>query len=258
MTGEKPRPDSALVRFLLNTHHVRFFGKRIIRTYRTTTDGGMRLMFHTRDGSERRLLADIVDSHVYERFPMRKGDTVMDVGANSGIFTVVLSKFVGRGGTVAAIEPNPSSFNLMKKNLSLNECENVKPVEGALGENESTGSLKIYDLSIYNSLLARNDKVVHHSIAVQIQTLDAVMKDLELERLDLLKIDTEGFELPILKGGMKTITKFRPYVVGEAHSAFSDSGSTITKFLSDVGYRCQVEPLPYEAELFYTDPGKWT
>jgi FkbM family methyltransferase len=253
--GEKPRPDSALVRFLLDTHHVRFLGKRIIRTYRSTTADGMRFMFHTRDGSERHLLEDIVDSHVYERFPIRQGDTVVDIGANIGIFTVMASRFVGKSGTVAAIEPSPSSFNLMKKNLSLNECENVKPVKTALGENESIGSLNVYNRSVFNSFLARNNQVLQHSVAVQIQTLDGLMQKLDLKRLDFLKIDTEGFELPILKGGVKTLLRFRPHIVGEAHPTFSDSGSKITRFLSDMGYRCQVEPLPYEAELFLADPG---
>jgi FkbM family methyltransferase len=159
---------------------------------------------------------------------------------------------------VAAIEPNPSSFRLMKKNLSLNECENVKPVMVALGEKESIGILNLYKQSVLDSFFAwdRTDRIARHSITVQIRTLDGLMGELGLNRLDLLKIDTEGYELPILKGGMETIRRFRPYIVGEAHPTLSDSGSKVAEFLSGMGYRCQVGPMVNDAETFYADPGK--
>jgi FkbM family methyltransferase len=253
----KPRPDSAFVRFLFDTKYVRFFGKRVIRTYRSTTSEGMRFMLHTRGGGERNLLAEIVDTHLYERFPIKRGDTVVDAGANIGIFTVIASRFVGERGVVAAVEPTPSSFHLMKKNLSLNECKNVKAIMAALGEKESIGRLNIYRDSLINSFFAwpRTDRVVHDSIAVQVKTLDGLMRELGLNSLDLLKIDTEGYELPILKGGIEIIRGFRPYIVGEAHPTLSDSGSKIAEFLSERGYRCQIEPGGVDTEIFYADPG---
>lgn len=255
-----PRPDSALARFLLDTKYVRIFGKRIVRTYRSTTPEGMKFMFHTRGGSERSLLTEIVDTHVYERFPIQRGDTVVDAGANVGIFTVMASRLVGERGVVAAVEPTPSSFHLMKKNLSLNGCKNVKAVMAALGEKESIGRLNIYKDSVINSLFVWNKAdpywVVQNSIAVQIKTLDGLMHELGLNSLDLLKIDTEGYELPILKGGIETIRRFRPYIVGEAHPTHSDSGSKIAEFLSEIGYECQVESRTKDAEMFYADPGK--
>ncbi len=256
--GVKPRPDSALVRFLLNTRYVRRFGKKIVPTYRTTTPEGMRFVFHTRDGSERYLLAEIVDSHIYERFPIPKGGTVVDVGANIGIFTVIASRLVGKDGTVAAVEPTPSSFRLMKKNLALNECENVKAVMVALGEKRSIGTLNLYDHSVLNSLLTwnRDDRVSRSSVPVQITTLDELTEELGLKALHVLKIDTEGYELPILKGGVETITRFRPYIIGEAHPKLSDSGSKIEEFLSPMGYRCRLEPQSEDAEMFYADPGQ--
>jgi FkbM family methyltransferase len=253
---EKPRPDSVLVRFLLNTKYVRFLGKRVVRTYQSTTPEGMRFVFRTRDGGERYLLREIVETHVYERFPVQKGGTVVDVGANIGIFTVIASRFVGEHGVVAAVEPTPSSFRLMKKNLALNGCQNVKAVMTALGEKESIGRLNVYDQSVLDSFYAWNDRIVHKSIAVQIKTLDGLTDELGLNRLDLLKIDTEGYELPILKGGVETIKRFRPYVVGEAHPTLSDSGLRIADFLSGMGYRCQVEHRTSHTEMFYANPGR--
>jgi FkbM family methyltransferase len=257
-TDVKPRPDSGVARFLLNTKYVRFLGKRVVRTYTSTTTEGMRFMFHTRDGGERYLMTQVADTHVYERFAIGQGSTVVDAGANIGMFTVIASRLVGEHGVVAAVEPNPPSFHLMKKNLSLNGCENVKAIMAALGEKESTGRLNLYSQSVLNSFFAwnRTDRVVRDSVTVQIKTLDGLMHELGLKRLDLLKIDTEGYELPILKGGMETIRKFKPYIVGEAHPTLSDSGSKITEFLSGMGYRCQVEPMVDDAEMFYADPGK--
>jgi FkbM family methyltransferase len=253
-----PRPDSALARFLLNTKYVRILGKRIVRTYRSTTPQGMSFMFHTCGGSERGLLTEIVDTHVYERFPIRRGDTIVDAGANVGIFAVMASRLVGERGVVAAVEPTPSSFRLMKRNLSLNGCTNVKPIMAALGEKDSIGRLNIYGDSVINSFFVwgKTERSVHHSIPVHVRALDDLMHELGLNSLDVLKIDTEGYELPILKGGIETIRRLRPYIVGEAHPTISDSGSKIAEFLSGIGYRCQVEPRAVDAEMFYADPGK--
>jgi FkbM family methyltransferase len=254
--GAQPRPDSALVRFLLDTRHVRFFGTRVVRTYRSTTREGMRLMFHTRDRGERGTMAEIVKNHVYERFPIQKGSTVVDVGANIGIFTILASRLVGDRGAVVAVEPTPSSFRLMKRNISLNGCVNVKTVMAALGEKESVGMLNMYQRNIVNSFFSRDktDGTAKHSARVQIKTLDGLTNELGLNGLDFLKIDTEGYEVPILKGGIETIRRFRPFIIGEAHFLISDTGSKIAEFLSGMGYRCQVEPKHVDTEMFYADP----
>lgn len=253
---EKPRPDSALVRFLLDTKYLRFFGRRVVRTYQSTTQEGMKFRFHTRDAGEKYLVREILDTHVYERFPIPKGGVIVDAGASIGVFTVIASRLVGEGGMVIAIEPTPSSFHLLKKNLSLNGCKNAKAVMAALGETESSRRLNIYKTSVANSFLTWNWARAHtqHSIAVQMKTLDSLKMELGLERLDLLKLDTEGYELPILRGGTETILRFKPHIVGEAHPTISDRGSKIGDFLSDMGYRCQVEPRADDAEMFYAEP----
>ena len=252
----KPRPDSVMVRFLLNSKYLEAFGKRVIRTYQSTTQEGMKFRFHTSDGGERYLVREILDTHIYERFPVPKRGAIVDVGANIGVFTVIASRLVGEGGLVIAVEPTPSSFRLLKKNLSLNGCMNAKAVMTALGEKESSRKLNIYKTSLLNSFLTWNkaDQIVNRSIAVQMKTLDSLMTELGLERLDLLKLDTEGYELPILRGGTETIRRFKPYIVGEAHPTISDCGSKIGDFLSGMGYKCEVEPRADDAEMFYAEP----
>ncbi len=123
----EPRPDSALVRLLFGMKYVRVVGYRLIPTYQVTLPEGMTFRFHTLDETERVQVQAILRNHVYDRFQVPERGTVVDARANVGIFTVKASRLVGQGGMVVSAEPSPSSFSLLKKNVALNGCKNVKP-----------------------------------------------------------------------------------------------------------------------------------
>ncbi len=113
--------------------------------------------------------------------------------------------------------------------------------------------MKIHKSSVLNSFMER-EETPKGKVRVQTKTLDGLAQNLQFTRLDFLKIDTEGSELPILKGGVGAIRRFKPCIVGEAHPGFSDSGSQIADFLSGIGYECEVGPRHKDAEMFYAQP----
>jgi len=70
------------------------------------------------------------------------GKTMIDVGANIGIFTVVAARRVGEQGTVVAFEPTESTFEMLERNLALNQFRNVKPMRMALSD--QAGKMRLY------------------------------------------------------------------------------------------------------------------
>jgi len=248
-----PEPDSLLVRVILRTKYIRFFGRRVIPTYRCTLPEGMSFRFRSLDGSEVSTIREVLHQHVYERFPLPLDGVVADIGANVGLFSVRASRLVGEHGVVIAVEPDPVNFRLLRENVALNACTNVRLVKAALGDKNTRVSLNVYRSRVFNSFLAQSKKA-EGVVTVDMRTMDTLSEEIGLRRLDLLKLDTEGYELPVLKGATRVIEKFSPFIVGESHPYLSDSGAQIARFLSSLGYRTSVEPTRGKTELFFASP----
>jgi FkbM family methyltransferase len=153
-----------------------------------------------RDGIWEPLETKVFRSHV------GPGDVVVDVGANLGYYTLLAARLVGAEGHVYAFEPDPESFALLERNVELNGYENVTAVPLALGK--APGKLPLY-LNAKN----RGDHRVYdptgerRSVEVDVVTLDAYREDHGVERVDFLKIDTQGAECLILAGAEKTLAQ---------------------------------------------------
>jgi FkbM family methyltransferase len=128
----------------------------------------------------------------------RPGETVVDVGANIGEVSIVLSRGVGEKGCVFAFEPHPRIFTFLTGNLALNRCANVTARNLALGT--EPGIVRMSD--------DKRDDMNHvtpsGSIEVRCSTLDA---ELPSRPIAFLKIDVEGFELGVLNGGSQALTR---------------------------------------------------
>lgn len=175
-------------------------------------------------------------------FSLAKTDAVvMDIGANIGFLTLVFSRICTHG-FVYAFEPSTRNFRSLIRNLSLNHPENVKAFQTALGEKPESKTL--YEVYAFNSganriLNTPNENPLSETVVVD--TLDNVAQSLSLHRLDILKIDVEGFELFVLRGGEKVIQKFQPVLFVELsdenlrHHDFSSKD--VVKFIRDLGYK---------------------
>lgn len=146
---------------------------------------------------------------------VQPGQTVADIGANVGIMTLLLSKLVGVSGKVHAFEPNPYLSDLLQETLRRNAVLNTILYEMGLGS--TTGEMELSvpkgNLgmgSLIRASLGDNDQIYR----VPINTLDQVCNK-NCDRLDLIKIDVEGFEHQVFEGGRSTFSRFRPVVVLE-------------------------------------------
>jgi len=191
---------------------------------------------------------------------VKPGDVVFDIGANIGAHTLGLARCVGPAGKVFAFEPTDFAFDKLKRNLALNPGLQARtyPRQVLLAEAPAEEAPK----EIFASWPLEKDASVHPKHRgrlvtarnATVDTLDRVVEREGIERLNVIKIDVDGHELPVLQGGLAGLTKFRPvlvmemspYVHAEEHNSFAD----LVALLRDAGYSIQDAttwaPLPLE------------
>jgi FkbM family methyltransferase len=162
-------------------------------------------------GQKRRLF---VDESVHDKHTFRRGihpgrdellafleqaaeePVFLDIGANNGIFTVTASQKLDPCARILAFEPNPLTFQKLQLHLRLNNIENVKAFQIALGFEEGELPLSVDPTDDGScSLLA---PATTKSINVAVRPLLAVLKEEGIPKVDLLKIDVEGYEDRVL------------------------------------------------------------
>ena len=232
---------------------MRIIGRNLFSTYTTSLENGTRVAMRT-SGSDSGVSKEIFEARPYERFfKPGPGEFVVDAGANIGCFTLRASRLVGESGRIMSFEPLESNYQLLLKNIRLNGLTNVKPARAALGDIPMLhAELSIYASSGDTTFMpsCHGNRVLIGKQFAEIKTLDDCFKSEDLSHLDLIKIDTEGYELKVLKGATRTLERFHPKIVGEAHPLFSDSGEVILEFLKGLGYQGKVEPYHSDLQLF--------
>lgn len=153
-------------------------------------------------------------------------DTVIDVGANVGLHTVALAR-AARDGHVLAFEPVAEMADRASLNCALNGLNNVSFFDCALGEKAGEAEINVNVAGIGMEGTSSILKTVHverqpgnyRTRKILVRRLDDLMSEEKIRgRVSFIKIDTEGFEPMILKGGMETIRQHRPIMIVEAHS----------------------------------------
>ena len=157
---------------------------------------------------------EIFQDEVYEQvWELKPGDVVLDIGAYVGMFTVKASKAVGEQGRVIAIEPSPENYvSLLGNCRGLN---NVTLVQKAIMAKTGIGKLYYSKSAAANSLVVKWKKYIE----VETITLDDLVAMLELDRIDLIKIDAEGAEIDVLKGAQKVLARGTRLVIAAYHTA---------------------------------------
>jgi len=179
------------------------------------------------DGAE--LVDDVLP--VLERL-VEPGAVVADIGANVGLYTIALSRLVP-DGHVFAFEPSPRTVGYLRRNLASNGVSNVTVVAEAVGA--EPGELEFFDNREFSagSMAVDNapemfrewlsdvkrsdgaDEARGGFVRVPCTTLDAFVSSSGIERLDVVKVDTEGFDLQVLRGAHETLSRFKPAVIVE-------------------------------------------
>lgn len=168
------------------------------------------------------------------------GMVAIDVGANIGYHTLPLAKLVGPEGRVLAIEPTTRAFTRLTRNAELNEFTNISFVKVGLGDKEQ-GPTEIAFQSSYRLDGAAQDVCE----TVTLTTLDAVVREQQLARVDFIKIDVDGFEGKVFRGAAETLRRFKPRILFEiTPSAMKQNGDdplTLLHELRDLGYSFETE-----------------
>ena len=138
-----------------------------------------------------------------------KGDVIVDVGANIGYYTVLLADKVGKRGNVYAFEPDKTNFEILVKNIKANKLENVVAVNAAVGSKNETKTLYVSKDNLGDHKLFNDQFLKSNVQKTKIIKLDDFVKDI---KINLLKIDTQGWEPEVISGAKKIIETDKPTI----------------------------------------------
>jgi FkbM family methyltransferase len=183
---------------------------------------------------------------------IKPGSVCFDIGAAAGLYTLAFSKLAGPTGQVHSFEPVPFAHPFLTRLLGTRSTANVRHHAVALGVEPGEGVMSVpvgrlgpvTGRSFLDADCAGPGSNAEFrgqmGVDVEVQTLDGVCAAAELTRLDFIKIDVEGAELQVLKGGEASIERFRPTLLVEIedrHTArYRHPGSDVATWLRRFGY----------------------
>ncbi|WP_162560717.1 FkbM family methyltransferase [Methylobacterium durans] len=139
----------------------------------------------------------------------------LDIGANIGLTALVAAE-TARRGRIYAIEAAPRNFAALTRNVFEHGASVIRPIHCAVGP--ETGSVPFFDHSAFGYVVARENMTSVPSTSVPMRRLDDIADEVGLSRLDVIKIDIEGFEQEALTGAAGILARFQPVVMLEFNS----------------------------------------
>jgi FkbM family methyltransferase len=186
------------------------------------------------------------EDDIIEHFTPKQGDIVVDIGAHMGRYTIISSKRVGTKGKVVAIEAHPGNFEMLNRNIKLNQLTNVIPLNYAVYSKET--KIKLYlpeeesGYTIYNTIMFNRAGTEDKFVDVNAQTVDYLLQlnQIREEEVNWIKIDVEGAEFEVLKGATNILSKSKNIaLLIEIHG--SDNYIPILNFLSLYNFKIEFE-----------------
>jgi FkbM family methyltransferase len=167
-------------------------------------------------------------------------DVVVDVGANIGLFSLILSDLVGEQGQVYSFEPIPLLQKKLVNNLNLNRIKNVKTFESGIGDKES--EIEIYlnpkQSGLSSAVAKPSDNYI--SQKVKLTTLDNFFSSRK-EKVSFIKIDTEGYEPQVLLGAKELISRDKPVIYIELGGDHQQTSAESLRILKELNYKCEAD-----------------
>ena len=172
---------------------------------------------------------------------LRSGMTMVDVGANVGYFTTLAAHQVGRTGSVIAVEPSSAPFAHLRYLTTRNRIPQVRLFRGALSDRRGREPIYCGDPGNHTPTM-----IAHGDLApleyVSVRTLDDLVTELGIDRIDLLKIDVEGYEAAVIRGARDLLER---RAIGSVLCEFNDywlrasgtSSAALWRTFLDLGFR---------------------
>lgn len=139
-------------------------------------------------------------------YNIKNGDTVLDVGAYTGFWTLKAAKIVGEDGHVIAIEAERENLKLLEKNIQANSLKNVTIVPKGVWKEEGKQTLYLTDRQA-NTLIEGGGGIIQpkRTMSIEVDTLDNILRDLGIVNVDFISIEINGAEIEALEGMRETL-----------------------------------------------------
>jgi|GEM_PF-6580140 len=172
---------------------------------------------------------------------LSKEDTVIDLGAHIGLFSLAVSEKVGR---VISLEPNQKNAKIFRENMEANKIENIFLIEKAVSKK---GGLRPFFIntefparhSLYLDPFFNWNGKLSKEGEIDTVSLEEIMQEYGIERVRVLKMDIEGAEYEVLLNAPKHVLKRIDLILLETHEPFENySAEEITNHLKECGFEC--------------------
>jgi FkbM family methyltransferase len=173
-----------------------------------------------------------------------KSCTVFDLGAHQGIVALIFEKLFSTSGKIIALEAGSHNFKILQENIKTNHAKNIIPLHRAAGD--APGFIE-FDESMNGEVSA--EKMPALSSKVQVSTIDGLSE--EFGTPDLVLIDVEGYEYPVLKGATRTVSLKKTVFVIEIHHEHQR-----VRYGSDLKKIKDIFPSTSKFLVGYTETGK--
>ncbi|OLB89981.1 MAG: hypothetical protein AUH25_05755 [Thaumarchaeota archaeon 13_1_40CM_38_12] len=151
------------------------------------------------------MISDEHERFLKEKYHLKENDIVFDIGAHIGKYAIRAAKAVGKGGKVFAVEIEPTTYNILCKNISLNKFDDIiKPLKIAISDRN--GTIDFYINKGRSEVNSIHDKW-GEKIQVHTTTIDELIDSNNLEKVTLIQMDIQGAEYEAILGAKKTIKK---------------------------------------------------
>ena len=195
--------------------------------------------------ADRTVIKEVWARKIYERhdFSIQENDTVVDLGAHIGVFSVLAAKRATHG-TVYAFEPVKDNYEVLLSNIQLNGIKNVVAENKAISKEAGQSKLylqsekstkKVGYITGGHSLFPSNQR--DKTIMVETDTLDAIVQKFGISSINYLKIDTEGSEFDILFSASKETLGKIEKIAMELHPFADNTADKMIDFLSGHGFK---------------------
>ena len=171
---------------------------------------------------------------------LKQNMVCVDLGSNIGYYAVIESNIIGESGKIFAIEPSPVNFPILKLNLENQKKNNFLAYNIAIGDKNEDMEFIISAKSNWSKIRMNNEKINPEDkiIKIPVKTLDSFVQENDIEKIDILRMDVEGFEYNIIVGANNVLEKYKPKIFVEIHKMYLGKEKTCKIFndLKNKGY----------------------
>ena len=177
----------------------------------------------------------------FVRLYLKKGDVALDLGANLGYHTITMAELVENSGKILSFEPQRIIFQQLNCNVFLNRLDNVDTYNLAVGNSNSDVFIDSPNYHRINPMYTNigNTSINTDNVGYKVHQIQ--LDSLELNRLDFIKLDIQGYELFALQGAKNTIDKFKPVMFMEIEEKqlekFKTSSVDLINYTKELGYK---------------------